>query len=72
MFINLCVCPSVPYDFEGGVWDFIVLIPDHYLSIYLFHPKFYDQRNEFDFDKEIFLFCDGDVRHFTSCPLRVK
>ena len=23
-----------PFEFEGGMWDLIVLIPDHYFSIY--------------------------------------
>ena len=30
----LCVCPSFPFGFEGGMWDLLVLIPDHCLSIY--------------------------------------
>ena len=30
----LCVCPSFPFDIESGMWDVIVLIPDHCLSIY--------------------------------------
>ena len=38
-FVNvyqfLCVCLSFPFGFEGGVWDLIVLIPDHCRSIYL-------------------------------------
>ena len=25
-------CPSFPFGFEGGMWDLIVLIPDHCLS----------------------------------------
>ena len=36
-FVNvyqICVCPSFPFGIEGGVWDVIVLIPDHCLSIY--------------------------------------
>ena len=32
-FINLCVCASFSFGFEGGVWDLIVLIPDHCLSV---------------------------------------
>ena len=28
------VCPSFPIGFEGRIWDLIVLIPDHCLSIY--------------------------------------
>ena len=29
----LCVCPSFPFDIEGWMWDVIVLIADHCLSI---------------------------------------
>ena len=28
------MCPSFPFGIEGGMWDVIVLIPDHCLSIY--------------------------------------
>ena len=31
-FINLC--SSFPFSFDGGLWNLIVLIPDHSLSIY--------------------------------------
>ena len=31
--LSVFVRPSFPSGFEGGVWDLIVLIPDHYLSI---------------------------------------
>ena len=31
---NFCVCPSFPFSIEGGMWDVIVLIPDHCLCIY--------------------------------------
>ena len=30
---SVCVCASV--SFEGGVWDLIILVPDHCLSFYL-------------------------------------
>ena len=31
----MCVCVLLsPFGFEGGMWDFIVFISDHYLSIY--------------------------------------
>ena len=35
-FVNVtsCVCPSFPFGFECGMWDLIVLIPDHCISIY--------------------------------------
>ena len=29
------VCASLLFGFEGGVWDLIVLNPDHCFSIYL-------------------------------------
>ena len=32
--VKFCVCPSFLFDTEGGVWDVIVLIPDHCLSTY--------------------------------------
>ena len=39
-FVNVyqfvCVCASFPFGFEGGVWDLIVVVPDHCLSFY-FH-----------------------------------
>ena len=28
-------CPSFPFGFEGGMWDLIVLIPDHCLFKFL-------------------------------------
>ena len=31
---RLSVCASFPFDFEGGMRDLIVLIPDHCLSTY--------------------------------------
>ena len=33
-FIKFCVCPSFPFGFEGGMWDVILFIPDHCLSVY--------------------------------------
>ena len=30
-----CVCPSFPFGFEGAMWGFIALIPDHCLSVIL-------------------------------------
>ena len=33
--VKFYVCPSFPFGIEGGMWDVIVLIPDHCLSIYL-------------------------------------
>ena len=34
--VKFCVCPSFSFGIEGGMWDVIVLIPDHCLSIYFF------------------------------------
>ena len=35
--VKFCVCPSFPFGTEGGMWDVIILIPDHCLSIYFTH-----------------------------------
>ena len=32
--VNFSVCSSFPFGIEGGMWDVIVLIPDHCLSTY--------------------------------------
>ena len=37
-FVKSFVCPSFSFDIEGRMWDAIVLIPDHCLSI-LFKSK---------------------------------
>ena len=36
-FVNECICEctSFPFGFEGGVWDLVVLFPDHCPSFYL-------------------------------------
>ena len=34
--MNMCVCASIPFGFESGVWDLIVLIPYHCLFYFLF------------------------------------
>ena len=36
--LPVCVCASFPLGFEGVMWDFIVLMPDQYLSIYFSLP----------------------------------
>ena len=33
----LCVCPYFPFDIVGRMWDVIILLPDHCLSIYFIH-----------------------------------
>ena len=36
------MCASFHVDFWGGMWDLIVLVPDHYLSFYL--PEIIEER----------------------------
>ena len=36
--VKFCMCLSFPFGIEGGMWDVIVLIPDHCLYIYLSLP----------------------------------
>ena len=33
--LSICVFPSVPFGFDGGMWDLVIIFPDHCLSIYL-------------------------------------
>ena len=35
--VKFCVCPSFRFGIEGGMWDVMVLIPDHCLSIYFLY-----------------------------------
>ena len=35
------VCTSFSFDFEGGMWDVIVFISDHWLSIYFDASSWY-------------------------------
>ena len=39
-FITFRVCPFFPFRIEGRMWDVIVLIPDHCLSIYFTNFEF--------------------------------
>ena len=32
--LSIFVCLSLSFDFKGEMWDLVVLIPDHCLSIY--------------------------------------
>ena len=32
---KFCVCPPFPFGIKGGMWNVIVLIPDHCFSILL-------------------------------------
>ena len=32
--LSFFVCVSFPFDFEGRMWDLIVVIPDQCLSVY--------------------------------------
>ena len=36
--IKFCVCPSFPFGIAGVMWDVIVCIPYHGLSIYFPNP----------------------------------
>ena len=38
-FIKFCVCPSLPFRIEGGMWDVIVSIPDHCFFIHFAMQK---------------------------------
>ena len=31
--VKFCVCPSFPFGIQGGMWDVILLVPNHCLSI---------------------------------------
>ena len=33
--LSICVYVSFPFGIEGGIWDLIVLVPDHCLSFTL-------------------------------------
>ena len=47
-FVKFCVCPSFPFGIEGMVWDVIVLIPDHCLSICQFYSFFLEGKHSFN------------------------
>ena len=32
--VYLFVCASFPFSFEGGIWDLIVLVPNHCLCYF--------------------------------------
>ena len=34
----VCVCASFPFSFADGMWDLIVLVPDHCLFTFLSVP----------------------------------
>ena len=34
--LSVWICASFPFDFEVGMWDLIVLIPDRCFSIFLY------------------------------------
>ena len=36
-YLFVCVCASFSFGFECAMWDLVVLIPDHCLSIYFVH-----------------------------------
>ena len=35
------MCASFPFAFEGGMWDLIILVPDHFLSPVLIYVYLY-------------------------------
>ena len=37
--LSIFAMPIFPFGFEGGMWDLIVIIPDHCLSIYFDNNK---------------------------------
>ena len=39
-----------PFSIEGRMWDVIVLVLDHYLSIYLRKTNICDKRDDFGID----------------------
>ena len=41
-FVKFCVCPS--FGIEDKMWDVIVLIPNHYPSIYVLFTNTVDPR----------------------------
>ena len=40
---EFCVCPSFPFGIEVGMWDMIVLISNHCLSIYFVALFFFSE-----------------------------
>ena len=37
--LSICVFASFPFGFGGGVWDLVVLVPDHCLSFYFANSR---------------------------------
>ena len=37
--LSICECASLPFGLGGGMWDLIVLVPDHCLSLCLLCPS---------------------------------
>ena len=37
--LSICGRASFPFSFEGGMWDLIVLIPDHRIHLYQCYPN---------------------------------
>ena len=40
------MCPSFPFGFEGEIWDKVVSIPDHCLSINFKSVNWYDKQTD--------------------------
>ena len=61
---SVCETASFPFGFEGGMWDWIVLVPDHYLRFTYFICTLKRNRNATPFQWKIhwalFKVLDGD------------
>ena len=47
--LSNCVCTSLPFGIGGGMWNVTVLIPAHFLSIYLEIFGFLTEKDNKDF-----------------------
>ena len=43
---------SVPFGFEGGMWDLIVSVPDHCFSFYLEWPQSHATSKHYKYDNK--------------------
>ena len=37
--LSNCMCTSFPFGFQDGMWNFVVLVPDHCPSIFFAGPR---------------------------------
>ena len=49
--LSICECDSFLFGFEGGMWDLIVLVPDHCFIFYFLHSAY----SKADLAKEAYL-----------------